>query len=153
MEALIDRHWRSSWLVARGITGDPTEAEDVVQEAMISALGSLARFDPERGSFAAWIHRITANRALNRRRDRRTTVDVSAVDGARLDGHGANAEFLSAIDCLSRDHRAVVVLRYGLDYSPREIAETLDVRLGTVHSRLARALEILRDTTRRTPHG
>lgn len=143
-EALVDRHWRGLWHIARGITGDAPGAEDVVQEALAAAFGRLDRFDPRRGSLRAWLGRITVNRALNRRRDHRPAEPLPEdLAGDATDVH-EDAAFLAAIAGLSDEHRAVVVLRYGLDYTPQEIAETLDLRLGTVHSRLARALASLR---------
>ncbi|MGD9571344.1 MAG: RNA polymerase sigma factor [Thermoleophilia bacterium] len=151
--ALVDRHWRSCWRAARGILGDPVAAEDVVQEALISALRKIGDFDPERGRFAAWLHRITVNRALTEatRRRRHGPLDEAAGHEAPSGGLDGDGAFLSAIAGLEPDHRAVVVLRYGLDYTPPEIAAVLDLPVGTVHSRLSRALGALRQTTE-PPH-
>lgn len=70
-ESLVDRHWRSLWRIAHGITRDPAGSEDVVPEALAAAFRRLDRFDPARGSLRVWLSRITVNRALNRRRDHR----------------------------------------------------------------------------------
>ena len=57
--------------------GDARTAEEVAQESLIAALGALDRFDPGRGTFRAWLHRITVNRALNAvRRERRHAVST-----------------------------------------------------------------------------
>jgi RNA polymerase sigma-70 factor (ECF subfamily) len=146
-ESLVDRHWRNLWRIAHGITGDPVGSEDVVQEAMAAAFARLDRFDPDRGSFRVWLSRITVNRALNWRRDRRPSEPLPGDLAARQPDSAGDQAFLAAIAELSPEHRAVVVLRYGLDYSPQEIAETLELRVGTVHSRLGRALEALRHRT------
>ncbi|MGD9694571.1 MAG: RNA polymerase sigma factor [Thermoleophilia bacterium] len=155
-DALVARHWRSAWRAARGITGDDASAEDVVQDAFVAALQGLDRFDPERGTFAAWLHRITVNRALNevRRRRRRPQVaeDAAHAVAAPEPVDPLDAAFLDAIAGLKPDHRAVVVLRYGLDYTPPEIADLLDVAEGTVNSRLGRALATLRQTME-SPHA
>ncbi len=151
--ALVDRHWRSCWRVAQGIMGDPAAAEDVVQEALISALRKIGDFDPDRGRFAAWLHRITVNRALTEATRRRRHGPLDDVAGHEAPGAapGGDGAFLSTIAGLSPDHRAVVVLRYGLDYTPPEIAAALDLPVGTVNSRLGRALDALRQTTE-PPH-
>jgi len=145
---LVDRHWQSCWSVARGILRDPVAAEDVVQESLVAALDKIESFDERRGRFGAWLHRITVNNALNelRRGRRRARWLEHAQPWAPADP-GDDGGFLAAIADLKPLHRAVVVLRYGLDYSSTEIAEILEVPVGTVDSRLSRALESLRQTT------
>lgn len=148
---LVDRHWRDCWRAARGILGDPVAAEDVVQESLLAALGKLDDFDPARGRFGGWLHRITVNRALSELRRRRRSVPLDEAGPRAAPEVVDDDGFLAAIASLSPDHRAVVVLRYGLDYPPAEIAAALDLALGTVHSRLSRALDALRQTTE-PPH-
>lgn len=145
-EAIVDRHWRTLWHIAHGITGDAAGAEDVVQDAFAAAFRRLDRFDPRRASLRTWLSRITVNRALNCRRDQRPTQRLPESFAAPQVERRDDAGFLAAIAGLSDAHRAVVVLRYGLDYTPQEIADILGVRVGTVHSRLARALSTLRRT-------
>lgn len=144
-EVLVARHWRTLWHIAHGITGDAMGAEDVVQDVFASAFHRLDRFDPQRASLRTWLSRITVNRALNHRRDHRPTEPLSDGLAAPPIEQDDDA-FLAAVAGLSDAHRAVVVLRYGLDYTPQEIAEVLGLRVGTVHSRLARALSTLRRT-------
>jgi RNA polymerase sigma-70 factor (ECF subfamily) len=144
-EALVERHWHACWRVARGILHDPAQAEDVVQESLVAALGRIETFNARRGTFAGWLYRITVNRALSELRRSRHwhQLEEAPEPHAPTAGH---AGFLAAIGALSPDHRAVVVLRFGLDYGPLDIAEALGVPVGTVNSRLSRALEILRVT-------
>lgn len=142
---LFERHWPAAWRAAYAITGRRDVAEDVAQDGFERAFGALERFDPHR-PFAPWLHRIVVNRALDvMRKDRRlvTLDDVpdTPVWDAEVDGDRA---MLTAVAALSPDRRAVCVLRYGLGYAPSEIAELLDLPVGTVHSRLARALTDLR---------
>jgi len=145
-DALVERHWHACWRVARGILHDPVRAEDVVQESLVAALGRIETFDQRRGTFAGWLYRITVNRALSELRRSRHwhRLDEAPEPHAPPADHGG---FLAAIGALSPDHRAVVVLRFGLDYGPADIAEALGVPVGTVNSRLSRALHILRVTT------
>jgi RNA polymerase sigma-70 factor (ECF subfamily) len=142
---LFSRHWLSAWRAARALTGSHQAAEDVVQDAFERAFRALERF--EEGSFAAWLHRIVVNRALDVVRAERPSLDLEAAGGlqARADhARLADTDFLAAVACLVQERRVVVVLRYGLDYTLSQIAEFLNVPLGTVQSRLHRALAELR---------
>lgn len=149
-EELVDRHWRACWRVARGILGDPGLAEDVVQEALSGAIRGMAGFDPRRGTFGAWLYRTTVNRALSELRRVKPSLPLSEAPD-RAGATGPDDGFLDTVAGLRPRHRAVVVLRYGLDLTPPEIATVLDVPVGTVNSRLARALDLLRQTTEH-PH-
>jgi RNA polymerase sigma-70 factor (ECF subfamily) len=142
---LFARHWRAAWRAAYAITGRRELADDVAQDAFERAFAALARFD-ERRPFAPWLHRIVANRCLDLLRAERRLVGGDA-ELERLeadDVRSGDAELLEAVASLSLQRRVVVVLRYGLGYAPAAIAEILDLPVGTVHSRLARALEDLR---------
>ena len=106
-----------------------------------------SRFD-ERRPFAPWLHRIVVNRALDLLRAERRLVGTeppsSRPTPALFDAEGDRA-LLEAVAGLPLQRRVVVVLRYGIGMGPDEIAKVLDLPSGTVHSRLARALEQLRD--------
>jgi RNA polymerase sigma-70 factor (ECF subfamily) len=142
-EALVERHWRSAYRIAYAILGDAHSAEDVTQEAMLSLLASIDRFDPRR-AFEPWLHRIVTNRALDwlRRRDRRAEVSPALTPSI---GEPATDPALSAaLATLSPEHRAVVVLRHIGGYGTNEISRMLGLRRGTVGSRLRRGLDQLR---------
>lgn len=120
-------------------------AEDVAQDAFERAFAALGRFD-ERRPFAPWLHRIVVNRALDLVRAERRLVgldEAAALEAWSPDG-GGDRDALTALAALSPERRAVVVLRHLLGYSPPEIAEILGVPVGTVNSRLGRALSELR---------
>jgi RNA polymerase sigma-70 factor (ECF subfamily) len=145
--ALFTRHWQPAWRVAYGITGRRALADDVAADAFERAFAALARFD-DRRPFAPWLHRIVVNRALDLLRAERRLAGgeleleaVEAPDG----GEQGDAELLAAVQELPLQRRAVVLLRYGVGMTPADIATVLDVPVGTVHSRLARALDQLRD--------
>src|SRR5207248_7824459 len=111
----------------------------------LAAVRALDRFDRRR-PFGPWLHRIVVNRAIDwaRRREVRGEVGGEALaEHAAADnpGHGLGADLGS----LSPDHRAVIVLRYLLEYTPGEIAELLDLPRGTVNSRLRRGLDQLKE--------
>jgi RNA polymerase sigma-70 factor (ECF subfamily) len=151
MEELFRRHWPNTHRAAYLIVRDAAAAEDIAQEAFLSALSALGHFDRRR-PFAPWLHRIVVNRAIDWSRARSLRGEVAA-SGALLDSVGAAptederlgaaSEIVDALAALSAEHRAVVILRYLLDYTPGEIAQMLDLPRGTINSRLRRALDRL----------
>lgn len=145
---LFRRHWPGAWRAALAVTGSRAMADDVAQDAFERAFAALGRFDPSR-PFAPWLHRIAVNRALDMIRQERRLVGLDAAPEAGTEGWeieaGPDPEALAALAQLSPERRAVVVLRHLLDYHPPEIAAMLGLPLGTVNSRLARALAELRE--------
>lgn len=142
---LFERHWDGAWRAAYGITGRREVADDVAQDAFERAFGAIGRFDPAR-PFAPWLHRIVVNRALDVLRRERRVVAVDRVpEVATWDTPSGDLALIEAVAGLSLDRRAVCVLRYGLGYTPGEIARILEVPVGTVNSRLGRALAELRE--------
>jgi RNA polymerase sigma-70 factor, ECF subfamily len=143
-EVLFERHWARAWRSAIVLTGRADLAEEVVQEAFMKAFESLDGFNG-RSSFGTWLHRIVVNGALNarRRESRLVLVDPPELSAeAQLPEH--DPALISAVRLLSEDRRLLIVLRYWLELMPREIADVLGVREGTVNSRLFRSLEELR---------
>jgi RNA polymerase sigma-70 factor, ECF subfamily len=154
VEELFARHWPDAYRTALLIAHDRAAAEDIAQEAFLSALRALPRFDRRR-PLRPWLHRIVVNRAIDwaRARRLRAEVDVAGVPDpvapppAELGLGVAGA----ALARLSPDHRAVVVMRYLLELTPGEIATALDLPRGTVNSRLRRGLDALGDVLGEEP--
>lgn len=148
LERLFRRHWPSAHRAAYLIVQDATAAEDIAQEAFLAAIRALDRFDRRR-PFGPWLHRIVVNRAIDWARARALRREVAAEaapdTGATARADAPSRDLVTALAALSPDHRAVVVLRYLLDYTPGEIADALDLPRGTVNSRLRRALDGLGD--------
>jgi RNA polymerase sigma-70 factor, ECF subfamily len=121
-------------------------ADDVASDAFERAFAALDRFDEHR-PFGPWLHRIVANRALDLlRAERRLSGDEPPeLADAKPDRHGGDKGLLAAVADLSLERRVVVLLRYGVSMTPKEIATTLNLPVGTVNSRLARSLEQLRE--------
>jgi RNA polymerase sigma-70 factor (ECF subfamily) len=145
LEQLFRAHWPHAFRAARLVTGDAAAAEDIAQEAFLAAVRNLDRFDRRR-PFGPWLHRIVVNRAIDWTRARRLRAEVELGDhlpapAAPEPGDGT----LARIAVLPPEHRAVVVLRYVLEYTPGEIAELLGLPRGTVNSRLRRGLDRMRD--------
>ena len=145
LEQLFREHWPRAYRAARLVTGDAAAAEDIAQEAFLAAVRNLDRFDRRR-PFGPWLHRIVVNRAIDWTRARRLRAEVElgehlpAAAAAEPDGSA-----LAHIRELPPEHRAVVVLRYVLEYTPGEIAELLDLPRGTVNSRLRRGLDRMKE--------
>jgi RNA polymerase sigma-70 factor (ECF subfamily) len=160
VEELFARHWRPAYRAALLVTGDAAAAEDITQEAFLAALRALPRFDLRR-PLRPWLHRIVVNRAIDWSRARAHRGEVSAdVVGADVaepgprggggepgQGHGLGLgeDVMDALHRLGPEQRAVIVLRYVLDFTPGEIAAALDLPRGTVNSRLRRGLDALGD--------
>ncbi|HXV58428.1 MAG TPA: RNA polymerase sigma factor [Gaiellaceae bacterium] len=150
LEALFRTHWPRAHRAAYLVVHDAGAAEDIAQEAFLAAVRALDRFDSSR-PFGPWLHRIVVNRAIDwararaLRRETAAGEEIAGVPAAEQADPAApvSDDVLAALASLPPDHRAVVVLRYLLEYSPGEIARLLDVPRGTVNSRLRRGLDAL----------
>lgn len=144
---LVRRHSSAVRALLRRMGAQGSEADDVAQDAFVTAFRSIADFRGE-GTFAAWLRRIAARLWLRRlQRDRRlaalaqaeapVTEFAPAADG-RIDLDGA-------LKALSAPERLCVSLCYGAGLSHAEAAEALNLPLGTVKSHVKRGLERLRN--------
>jgi RNA polymerase sigma-70 factor (ECF subfamily) len=150
LEDLLRRHQPRLWALCRRMTGSDADADDATQEALISIVRALPRFDG-RSRFSTWAYRIAVNASLDelRRRRRRPEPglpgDHDVPGGAEPEattpdpaGAALAVDVDAALRRLPPEFRAPVVLRdlCGLDYA--EIAEVLGVPPGTVRSRISR---------------
>jgi RNA polymerase sigma-70 factor (ECF subfamily) len=145
MEALFRVHWRPAHRAAFLIVHDAAAAEDIAQEAFLSAIRALDRFDRRR-PFGPWLHRIVVNRAIDWARARtlrREVAEPIESEAPPERPEGWSEAVIEALGVLDPDQRAAVVLRHLLEYTPGEIADLLEVPRGTVNSRLRRALDRL----------
>jgi RNA polymerase sigma-70 factor (ECF subfamily) len=143
---LFRRHWRRAHRAAYLVVGDAAAAEDIAQESFLAAIRALDRFDRRR-PFGPWLHRITVNRAIDHARARAIRAESQLADlteGETPTTDELSDELMAALRGLPPEHRAVVVLRHLLEYTPGEIGEILGLPRGTVNSRLRRALDSLR---------
>jgi RNA polymerase sigma-70 factor (ECF subfamily) len=149
-EALFRRHWRAAHRAAYLVVHDPQAAEDIAQEGFLAAIRTLDRFDRRR-PFRPWLHRIVVNRAIDHTRARALRREVNGtadIEEIAAEDPPSGFDLGPALAELSPEHRAVIVLRYLLDYTPGEIARMLGLRRGTVNSRLRRGLDRLAETLR-----
>ena len=146
-EALFRHHWPKAYRAAYLVVHDSGAAEDIAQESFLAAVRGLDRFDRRR-PFGPWLHRIVVNRAIDwsRARAHRRESGSAALEllAAPAPPDNPHAQTLAAaLAGLSPEHRAVIVLRHLLEYTPGEIAELLGLPRGTVNSRLRRGLDEL----------
>ena len=150
LDRLIRAHYDRIHAVCRRITGNESDAADATQEALIAMVRGLHRFDG-RSAFSTWVYRIATNASLDelrRRRRRPLSVvhDDDRADREPVDHDSARPfEQVTDRDALEaallevpEDFRIPVVLRDVADLDYQEIADTLDVPIGTVKSRIAR---------------
>jgi RNA polymerase sigma-70 factor, ECF subfamily len=154
---LYDRHGSVALATALRVVGKRDEAEDVVQDAFVAVWKKIDRYDAARGSLRGWIMTVVRNRAIDRVRARRTTVDLDDADERSLLRTGPNPtwedtlqrasgeDVRAAMADLPDEQRRAVELAYFDGYTYREVAELTGVPIGTANGRLRLALGKLRD--------
>jgi RNA polymerase sigma-70 factor (ECF subfamily) len=169
-EALMRRHNRRLFRVARGVLRNNEAAEDAVQETYLRAFTRLGTYSPT-GKFGAWLMRVALNEALMmRRRERGDTVSLDEL-GADVavpaeagtpepptaeqfvEAAYARALLEHAIDALPENFRLVFMLRVVEGLDVRETAECLELNPTTVRTRLFRAQRQLRGDVAKRLHG
>src|SRR3954454_152653 len=156
-ELLYDRHGGAAFSLAYRMVGDRVTAEDISQEAFLSIWRSRLRYQAERGSVRTWVLGVVHHRTIdalrrNLVRDRRrasaegieerheaperTDVEVARREEAR--------QVRSAIDALPEDQSQVIELAYFGGFTHSQIAEMLEMPIGTVKGRMRLGLEKLR---------
>lgn len=164
---IMERYRDKMFAIAFAHLRNRTDAEEIAQDTFIRAHRALGRFRGD-SSLATWLHRITINLARNRywyffRRQRHSTLSLDCPLSAESSGtfteliaadapnpaqENVRAEFLAIIaSCMERldaSHREILTLRNVLNRSYSEIAVALNLNVGTVKSRIARARHHLR---------
>jgi RNA polymerase sigma-70 factor (ECF subfamily) len=153
---LFARHRDRLWAVALRTTGDPDEAADALQDAMIAAFRRAGSYRGD-AAVTTWLHRIVVNACLDRLRRRKVRLtdplpndlddpprrhaheERAQVDPAEVaESHERRRLVMAALDRLPPDQRAALVLVDMEGYSVAEAAELLDLPAGTVKSRCSR---------------
>lgn len=156
---LIEEHQEAVFRLVYLILDDADDAKDVAQEAFIRAYDNFASFDPER-PLLPWLYRIASRLAYNHHRSLGRRWAALKRFGRIKPEHSKHPEALSiqemeaqtlreAVARLKRRDQEVLYLRYFLEQSIEETAESLDIPAGTVKSRQSRALERLRGLIQR----
>ncbi len=149
-KALVERYGRMAYSLALKLLGDPADAQDLSQEAIIRVYKARNKYDPER-PFAAWFKTILINLIRNyvkkgkvrgnyRRRiqaeHKAVGADLAVSPDYILESNRRKERVWAAINKLSIEHREIIVLRHFEDLSYEEIADLLDIPHGSVMSRL-----------------
>ena len=157
-DEVVNRFTGELYRLALFLTGQASDADDVLQETFLGAYENLAAFEG-RSSLKTWLSRILLNQAARHRRSQRVRkaaqpVHLSAASEAVLEGAARQSstrdseirlDVLGVLQTLQPDHREVVVLREMQGMSYQEIAEALHIPEGTVESRLFRARQELKE--------
>ena len=159
---VYDRHASAAMAVALRIVADREGAEDLVHDTFVAIWQKIDRFDPARGSLRSWIVTIVRNRAIDRLRGARPSIEVGEADERSLlrsepnptwDGAlqrlGA-AQLRAALAELPDEQREAIELAYFGGRTYREIATLTGVPLGTANGRLRLALARLRELLRQS---
>lgn len=155
-EELVRLHEKKVYALTLRMCGNPEDARDAAQEAFLSAWRGLPSFRGEAG-FSTWLYRLASNAAIdqlrrNRRQRKEASLDAGEMDtpdqspGPQEAAEGSELQRAVAdgLASLSEDHRRILLLREYQALSYDEIAQTLDMDLGTVKSRISRARRALR---------
>lgn len=145
-DALLRAHYDTVRAVCHRIVINRADADDATQQALISIVRALPGFDG-RSRFSTWAYRIATNAAIDEiRRTRRRGVPtdghvIETLSPAAADHAGPatdRMDFESALARVAPEYRQVLVMRHVADMEYADIADALDVPVGTVRSRLAR---------------
>jgi RNA polymerase sigma-70 factor, ECF subfamily len=147
---LVERYQPRLRYFLRGMLRDAQGAEDAAQDIWLAVFRAVPRL-ADLDAFRAWLYRIAPDRALRQLRQRRPPYHrldaVDVVDGRAEEAH-VTAEDVerihAALDEVSDEHRATLVLRYVEDMTYEEIARVVGCQVGTVRSRLHYAKRALR---------
>ncbi len=156
-ELLYDRVANSVFGVIRRVLRDPAQSEEVTQEVLVEVWRTATRFDSERGSASTWIHTMAHRRAIDRVRAAQASHDRDQKVAVR-DHVPAYDEVADAVETrweqeqvrrclqgLTDIQRESVTMAYYSGHTYREVAELLEVPLGTVKTRMRDGLIRLRD--------
>lgn len=150
-EELVDRYQKVLYNTVLRIVQNADDAHDITQSGFVKAFENLSSYKRQH-KFFSWLYRIIINESLNTLRGRKATEEIdsslmaAAKDPAELYEDTERGQYIDkALQMLTPENRAVVVLRHFQDLSYREIAHILDVPEKTVKSRLFTARQLLRD--------
>lgn len=148
-----------AYFVALKICKNEHDAEDILQESYIKVLEKIDTVDPE-GNFTAWLYQIVANKSKNFMKAKKPVLfgeeeeeiigslpdeDLSFTPEEKVDKEELRSEVMAAVDELTAEKRACVMMMYFGDMSVNEIAQSLEVPVSTVKNRLFTARKDLKN--------
>lgn len=155
VQECIDEYGGLVWSVARRLLGNHSEAEDAVQDAFIEIWKAAGRYEPKLSSEKSFVVMIARRRIIDRLRKHTRRIDTDSVEDAvhdpptqehvRIERDAEAAMAAEALRELGPDRRQVLELSIYQGMSHSEIAEAIDMPLGTVKSHITRGLATVRD--------
>lgn len=154
---IINKYKNQLYATILGMTRNPHDAQDLVQEAFIKVYYQLGKYD-NRGSFASWIYRVAINHCMDEfRKKRHIEVRMTEESMEKNLEHPEviflkkekNKQLELLMDTLPEDERMIILLRYVNELSYEEISELVDVPVSTVRNKLHRAKKKMRNTIKR----
>jgi len=159
-EELVNRHKNSVFAIVYKMIGQYQEAEDVCQEVFITVYEKLYQFDRNK-KFGPWLHRIAVNASISALRKKKKVISLNFDEAytrpyepypqlymtdpqSMFEKKELKAEINAAIMELPENYRAVIILRYQMDYKNQEVASILGVSKENVEVRVHRARNALR---------
>ncbi|MHB1629490.1 MAG: RNA polymerase sigma factor [Bacilli bacterium] len=153
---LYDRHARQVYAISRRLTADPPMLEEIIQD-VFTKVWTTRTFDPKKGKFVHWLSSVARRTAIDHMRKahrRRETASLGVTDSQEsVRGQTADDDFdapilksdlIDSMSHLRAQERTVVEMAYFQGYTLSEIASVLEIPIGTVKTRLHRALKILK---------
>jgi len=145
--ALYQRHYPAIQRYLRRRLGDPDVVEDAVSDTFVSALQQIANYEERGLPFRSWLYRLATGQASRQARRAarlaRAQLETEPID-REPSASPARDHVRAALLRLSAQHQAVIALHHLEGMSVEAVAETLECRVGTVKSRLARGRDALR---------
>lgn len=159
-EEIVNRYKKSVFAVVYRMIGQYQEAEDISQETFINVYEKMYQFDSNK-KLSPWIHRIAVNTSISALRKKKNVISLNFDEGIVLDHESYSnlnignpqlllerkelkAEINAAIMELPETYRAVITLRYQMDYNNQEIADILGASRENIEVRIHRARKALR---------
>ena len=161
-ESLILTHQKMVYNLALRMTGNPEDALDVSQEAFLKAWRGLSTYHQD-SAFSTWLYRLTSNACIDflRKQKRNTAVSLNITNNEDMEMELSipdptadtehhvmqqleREDIAKAMQCLEPEYRQALILRVVNELSYEEIGQVLQIKAGTVKSRIARAREKMR---------
>lgn len=158
---LLDKYRRPVYGIVRRMIPDDEDARDLAQESFIRAFRNLDQFDPER-RFSSWLFRIAHNLCIDHYRRRKLDTvpmvrrddgdeetwdlpDMTPGPGEEFSDRERSRRLLAAVESLPPAYRSVILLRHQQGLAYEEIAEVMELPLGTIKARIHRAHRLLKE--------
>ena len=152
LRLLAEKYAHIPWRIACRMLDDPSEAEDIAQEAMLRLWNVQGEWNARGSGIAAWLTRVATNLSIDRIRRRRTvsddmlaeTADEAPLADANIEDDQTRAAIVDCIQRLPERQRGAIILTYYEEQQNRDAAGAMDMKIKAFESILLRARASLR---------